>query len=155
MQISVIGSSAPDDAMYQLAYELGKELAPLGHVVINGGRGGIMEGVSRGVKEMGGLVIGILPGDTRRSGNGHLSAEVVTGMGEMRNFLLVLSGDLIIAFPGSYGTVSEISFSMRNNKRIIIVRPDLHEYQVRGANVLMADGLEEIMNHISGIYDIR
>jgi len=154
MQITVIGSSSEYGEMFDLSYSLGKELAKIGYSVICGGRGGIMEGISKGISESGGLVVGVIPGSTRRGGNGYLSAEIVTGMGEMRNFILILSGDLIVAFPGSYGTMSELAFGMRNNKNIILVRPELHDYKVDGPNIYHADNLSEILKLISELDDI-
>jgi len=45
------------------AYELGREIAQAGWVVLTGGRNtGIMEAACRGAKAAGGLTIGILPG---------------------------------------------------------------------------------------------
>ncbi|HPR41546.1 MAG TPA: TIGR00725 family protein [Candidatus Methanofastidiosa archaeon] len=154
MQVSVIGSSTENGEMYRLSHELGRELANKGHSVICGGKGGIMEAVSKGVHECGGLVVGILPDDRRGCGNRYLSAEIVTGIKEMRNLIVVLSGDVIVAFPGSYGTVSEMSFAMRYNKKMVIVRPDLHKYLVDGTNVSFADDLVGIMNKISELHDL-
>jgi len=149
MQISVIGSSTEKGENYELAYQLGKELAKMGHTIICGGRGGIMEAISKGGHEKDGVVVGIVPQDTRGGGNRYLSAEVVSGVGEMRNFMVVLSGDLILAFPGSHGTISELSFAMRIQKRIILIRPEKHRYRVEGPNVSYADDLNQIMNQIS------
>ncbi len=51
--VSVIGSStvSQDSDEYIFAYELGKELAKRNLIVCSGGRTGIMEAVSKGVKE--------------------------------------------------------------------------------------------------------
>jgi uncharacterized protein (TIGR00725 family) len=47
------------------AYQLGQLLAQRGWVTLCGGRSsGVMEAVSRGAKEAGGLTVGILPGKT-------------------------------------------------------------------------------------------
>ncbi|MHC1598729.1 MAG: TIGR00725 family protein [Candidatus Methanofastidiosia archaeon] len=123
MQITVIGACENvSKPLYDLAYALGTKLASRRHIVICGGRGGIMEAVSKGVKDAGGIVVGILPDLIRNSGNKYLSIEIPTGINEMRNAIVVGSGDIIIAFPGSYGTISELAFSMRQGKKIIIFR---------------------------------
>jgi len=64
--ITVIGKSArnPGDPVPARALrageEVGKLLAERGAVVVTGGLSGVMEAVSRGAKNAGGLVIGIL-----------------------------------------------------------------------------------------------
>lgn len=151
MQISIIGSNEDHGEMFKMAYELGKSLASQGHIVINGGRGGIMEGAAMGVNDSNGTVIGVLPGHDRHHGNDYLTAEIITGIGEMRNFIIVLSGDITVAFPGSYGTLSEISFAIRNGSKLIIVRPDLHEpikFPI-SENISFAGTIDEILGKIS------
>ena len=64
MQVAVIGGGDSDPDTYMMARELDKRLAEKGHIVICGeGQGGIMEAVSCGAKEAGGLVGAILPGE--------------------------------------------------------------------------------------------
>ena len=43
----------------QMAYELGRELARRGYIVITGGDGGLMRDVARGVVEAGGISVGV------------------------------------------------------------------------------------------------
>jgi len=151
MQVSIIGSNEDHGEMFKMAYELGKRLASDGHIVINGGRGGIMEGAAMGANEGNGTVIGILPASNRHCGNDYLTAEIITGIGEMRNFIIVLSGDITVAFPGSFGTLTEISFAIRNGSRMIIVRPDLHRF-IRfpdNGNISFANTIDEILSKIS------
>src|SRR5436190_20765313 len=59
--ITVFGSSRPQDgdADYSDARSLGGELARAGFAVCSGGYGGVMEAVSRGVKEAGGKTYGV------------------------------------------------------------------------------------------------
>ena len=35
-----------------------------------------------------------------------------TGLGETRNALVVMDADAVIAFPGRYGTLSEVAFAL-------------------------------------------
>jgi len=59
-QVSVIGSSQATDEEYSVAYRLGRLIARHGWVVVSGGRTGVMEAVSKGAVEEGGLTVGIL-----------------------------------------------------------------------------------------------
>ena len=54
-----------------------------------GGRSGVMEAVCRGAKSEGGTTIGLLPGTERATENDHVDIALPTGMGEMRNMLIV------------------------------------------------------------------
>jgi uncharacterized protein (TIGR00725 family) len=72
-----------------------------------------MEAASRGADGEGGTVIGILPGSSRREGNPHLTVAIPTGMGEMRNALIVRAADAVIAIAGEFGTLSEIALALK------------------------------------------
>src|SRR5258705_11184202 len=97
--ITVIGKSArnPSDPVPARALrageEVGKLLAERGAVVVTGGLSGVMEAVSRGAKNAGGLGIGILPGVDKRDANPYVAAAITTGMGWMRNPLVVPAAD--------------------------------------------------------------
>jgi uncharacterized protein (TIGR00725 family) len=103
----------------EAAAALGEALAEMGAVVICGGMGGVMEAVSRGAKRCGGVVVGVLPGYDRGSGNRFLSIEVPTGLGHARNVLVAAGGDVLVAFPGSAGTLSEIAIALRLGRPVI------------------------------------
>lgn len=72
-----------------------------------------MEAASRGASAVGGTVVGILPGLSRDEGNPHLTLSVPTGMGEMRNALIVRAADSLIAIAGEFGTLSEIALALK------------------------------------------
>lgn len=113
---TVIGVIGPGDASKEecrLAEEVGKEIAKRGHTLLCGGMGGVMEAASRGAKSEGGLTVGIIPGESKHSGNQYIDVPVVTAMGHGRNIIVVRSSDSVIAIGGSYGTLSEIAFSLR------------------------------------------
>ena len=59
--ISVIGTSTATPEQYVLARRVGRLLAEAGALVVCGGKGGVMEGVCRGVSDAGGASVGILP----------------------------------------------------------------------------------------------
>ena len=112
--VGVVGPSGrPDAALLEVAEEVGRRLAEAGAVVVTGGGSGVMEAASRGAALAGGTVLGILPGADRGEGNPHLTVSVPTGLGEMRNALLVRSVDALVAIGGSWGTLSEIALACR------------------------------------------
>jgi uncharacterized protein (TIGR00725 family) len=111
LYIGVIGESVCDEETRRIAERVGRRLAESGAVLVCGGVGGVMEAASRGATLAKGVVLGIIPGSSRKEGNPYLSVSVVTGMGEGRNIILVRSCNAIIAIGGSYGTLSEIAFA--------------------------------------------
>ncbi len=133
-QIAVIGSSDPDPKFIALAAEVGRTVAARGAVLICGGLGGIMEAAARGAKERGGLTIGILPDYNKASANPFIDVVVPTGLGHARNILVVASGDLIVALPGSHGTRSEISIGLKLVKPVIGIRAWGDIFGVRQVN---------------------
>jgi len=120
MIIGVIGNSKCLKDIYDVSYIVGKEIALSGNILINGGRGGVMEASAKGAHDAGGLVIGVLPGD-RSDANPYIKIPIVTGIGECRNIIIVKSSDVIIAIDGGYGTLSEIAFALKFNIPIVVV----------------------------------
>lgn len=121
MYVSVIGGDVGScsDKDCERAEELGKGMAEMGMVLVCGGIGGVMEAACRGAKSAGGITIGILPSGDRSEGNDYLDHSIVTNLGMLRNSLVVLNGDIVVAIDGSYGTLSEISMATKYGKRIL------------------------------------
>ena len=117
--IGVIGATEASKENYQLAYELGTHIAARGAALVCGGLGGIMEAASKGASENGGTVIGILPGLDKKVANPFVNFVIPSGLGISRNVLVVHSSDVIIAFPGSFGTLSEIALALATGKTVI------------------------------------
>lgn len=113
--IAVIGSSSGTPEEAALAEEVGRRLGAAGAIVVCGGLTGIMEAVARGVRASGGvgLTIGILPGDDPRAANAFIDIPLATGMGEMRNALIVRCAGAAIAIGGGWGTLTEIAHARR------------------------------------------
>ena len=111
------GDAAPE--VLAIAEAVGAELARRGAVVVTGGLGGVMEAACRGARSGGALTLGILPGDDRAAANAFVSVAVATGMGELRNGLVVRSADALIAIAGEHGTLSEIALALKAGKRVI------------------------------------
>lgn len=117
-QVVVIGSS--DETGYQdEARIIGAHIATQGHVLITGGRGGIMESTSRGAADQGGTVIGIHPGEDLDLANPFCSIVIPTGMGYARNAINVLAADVIVAIGGKSGTLSELAYAKTYGKPVI------------------------------------
>ena len=72
-----------------------------------------MEAACRGAKEAGGLTLAFLPRLDRSEANEAVDIALPTGMGEMRNMLIVRACDAVVAVGGEYGTLSEISFALK------------------------------------------
>jgi uncharacterized protein (TIGR00725 family) len=112
--VGVVGPSADDDRdACRLAEEVGRLLADRGAVVVCGGLTGVMEHACRGAYQAGGTTVGLLPGDTRADGNAFLTVALPTGLGEIRNALIVRASDAVIAVGGGWGTLSEIALAVR------------------------------------------
>jgi uncharacterized protein (TIGR00725 family) len=78
-----------------------------------------MAAACRGAAQAGGLTIGLLPGLSRDAGNEHLTVSIPTGLGELRNGLLVRACDALVAVGGSWGTLSEIALALRTGRPVI------------------------------------
>lgn len=101
------------------AERVGAGLAAQGAVVVCGGLGGVMEAACRGATETGGLTIGILPGEDRAAANRYVQIPIATGIGELRNGLVVRTSDALIAVGGAYGTLSEIALGLRSGRTVV------------------------------------
>ena len=117
--IAVIGTRQPSPEESKLAEEVGRELAKNGTILICGGLGGVMEDACRGACAEGGLTIGVIPGDDRKSANPYVQIPIVTGIGYARNVIIVKSAQAIIAVGGGYGTLTEIGYALDSKKPVI------------------------------------
>jgi uncharacterized protein (TIGR00725 family) len=111
--VAVIGGFPCSSEDYSNAEIVGRELAKNNAVLICGGEGGVMEAACKGARSVGGITLGILPGDNRKSANEYVSIPLVTGLGSARNLIIVKSSRVAIAIGGGYGTLSEISFALK------------------------------------------
>jgi uncharacterized protein (TIGR00725 family) len=117
--IGVIGGSDSTPETLDLACEVGRHVAARGAILICGGLGGVMEAASRGAAEAGGTVVGLLPSGSREEANPYVTVSIPTGMGVARNVLVVRSSDVLIAFPGSFGTLSEMALALNLGKPVV------------------------------------
>jgi uncharacterized protein (TIGR00725 family) len=112
MRVSVIGGSEVGESTAATARSLGRELGDRGHEVVCGGLGGVMESVAAGAAEADGHTIGILPGTDPGAANPHVDVPIATGLGSMRNVLVVRNGAAAVAVDGATGTLSEIAHAL-------------------------------------------
>ncbi len=121
--VAVIGDGEPrgPDAhrILEWAEEIGLELARAGATVITGGLGGVMEAASRGARAGAGRTIGFLPGADAGEANDYVSIPIATGLGVMRNLVVVTSADAVVAVGGRHGTLSEIGLALRMGRHVV------------------------------------
>jgi len=118
--VAVVG--AGDDASpaaLEDACAVGALLAARGVVVVCGGLGGVMAAACRGAVDAGGTTLGILPGSDRLAANPWVTVAVASGLGELRNGLVVRCVDAVVAIAGGVGTLSEIALALKAGKPVI------------------------------------
>jgi len=145
--VGVIGEHEACPENYSLARNLGHLLAAGGALVVCGGLGGVMEAVSRGAKEGGGLTVGILPGTDAQEANSWVDLPIVTGMGEARNLLIVRTAEVIVAVGGEFGTLSEMAFALKMRKPVISLKSWVPEREkVKAETLYGAETVEEAVS---------
>jgi uncharacterized protein (TIGR00725 family) len=101
------------------AEEVGAGIAAAGAILVCGGLGGVMEAACRGARSRGGMTVGLLPGLDRSDANGWVSVAIPTGLGELRNGLIVRSAEALIAVGGGWGTLSEIALALKAGVAVV------------------------------------
>ncbi len=105
---------------YEAARCLGGLIAKEGWILLNGGRAsGIMEASARGAKENGGLTLGNFPGNNPKWASEYIDIPILTGIGFARNYINVLTSEVVVALPGKTGTISEIALALNIGKKVI------------------------------------
>ncbi len=124
--ITVFGSSRPSEGHphYELALELGAQLASRGFAICSGGYGGVMEAVSRGAKQAGGRAIGITADFFSSRANAWLDEVISVKTWQERLFALIERGSGYVACPGGTGTLVELSVVWEMiNKSVMPAKP--------------------------------
>jgi uncharacterized protein (TIGR00725 family) len=145
--IAVVGPGGASSQELWIAEEVGAGLAGLGAVVVTGGLGGVMEAACRGARSRQGRKLGILPGDDREAANGWVEIAVATGLGELRNGLVVRASDALIAIGGGHGTLSEVGFALKLGRPVI----GLGTWAVHGVDEVTtpADAVEHVARQLA------
>lgn len=94
---------------YQDALELGRTLAQAGFTICTGGYLGVMEAASKGARDAGGRVMGIVMNQFRSEPNRFLTDKVATDHFYDRLQNLITRSVGFVALRGGMGTVTEIS----------------------------------------------
>ncbi len=123
LQIAVIGYNKDrcTDEARRIAYEIGKEIACAGAILVCGGLGGVMESACKGAKENGGATVGIIPQEEFSYANEFCDIVICTGIGYARDFVVGSSADGIIAVGGGVGTLIEMGVGYMTNKTIVAI----------------------------------
>jgi len=157
----IIGIMGPNNATKENlkdAYEIGKYVANKGYTVLTGGLNiGIQNEGLKGAKSSNGLTIGIMLFNEPEKFSEYVDIPIITNMRSGRNYINVLSSNLVIACGIDVGTVSEISLSLvkTNNKKVILVGA-LNEanelfIKLRKDNVFVAKDYNECINILNTI----
>jgi len=148
-RIGIIGGNSPDQDSLKNAEKMGELIAENNYILVNGGMGGVMEASAKGVKKRGGFVFSILPGDSPAGGNSYSDLAIVTGLGYIRNPLVVLNSDILVAIDGSYGTLSEIAYAKIYNKKVL----GLKTWDLEGVEECSDPGdvIKKIRDHFSKV----
>ncbi len=117
--VAVVGGTVATAEALDQAEAVGRLLAERGAILVTGGRGGVAAAACRGASEAGGVALGILPGRRRDEANPWVTVAVPTGLGDTRNALVVMDADAVVAFPGEWGTLSEIAHALISGRRVI------------------------------------
>lgn len=108
--VTVFGSARFDEnhPYYQLAREVGAELAQAGFAIMTGGGPGIMEAANRGAKDVNGVSVGcniVLPHE--QAENPYLDKYITIDYFFVRKELLRKYSFAFVIMPGGFGTLDE------------------------------------------------
>ena len=143
--VAVVGPGEASPDQLHTAEEVGAGLAEAGAVVVTGGLGGVMEAACRGARSRRGRTLGILPGDDRDAANGWVEIAVATGLGELRNGLVVRAADAVVAIGGGHGTLSEVALALKLGRPVV----GLGTWQVHGVDHVSTP--EDALSLIAGL----
>lgn len=124
--ITIFGGSKCDESSeeYRQAKELGGKLAEAGFTICTGGYLGIMEAASRGAREKGGRVFGIVMNQFKSEPNRYLTDKVASDHFYDRLQNLITRSVGFVALRGGMGTVTEISLVWNKMQtRVLEKRP--------------------------------
>jgi uncharacterized protein (TIGR00725 family) len=144
--VAVVGAGSPDDpAVLEQAFAAGRQLATRGWVVVTGGLGGVMAAAAAGVAAEGGTAVALLPGTDRSAASEGHTVVLPTGIGEMRNALIVRAVDAVLAIGGSWGTLSEIALAARTGVPVFAVG----SWDLPGPEVVACGTVEDAVDRIA------
>ena len=109
--VTVFGSARfkPSHRYYQLARDVGRELANAGYTVLTGGGPGVMEAANRGARDVGGRSLGCnieLPHE--QMPNPYVDEVIHFNYFFTRKVMLVRYSQAFVVMPGGFGTMDEL-----------------------------------------------
>lgn len=124
--VAVVGSaSGVSDEVRCLAESLARALSEAGFDLVTGGMGGVMRAVACGHRtaSTGTNLIHVEPGWGRPwERNPHPAGIVRTGLGAIRNHIVVRSADLVVGVSGGAGTLSEVALAWQEGTPTAVLR---------------------------------
>jgi uncharacterized protein (TIGR00725 family) len=124
--VTIFGGSKCDSSCteYEQARRVGELLAEAGYTICTGGYLGVMEAASRGAREKGGRVLGIVMNQFKAEPNRFLTDKVASAHFYERLQNLITRSVGFIALRGGMGTVTEVSLVWNKlQTRVIESRP--------------------------------
>ncbi|MHA2318673.1 MAG: SLOG cluster 4 domain-containing protein [Candidatus Hodarchaeales archaeon] len=108
LQIGVIGDSEiRSKYQFEIAFEIGKEIANANAILICGGRGGVMSAAAKGANDL-----EVSP---------YLTVRIPTNLHWGRNPIIPLASDGVIACGGNTGTLSELAYTELFKKPVVCI----------------------------------
>ncbi len=173
MSVGVMGSAGGkmEPTVLEKLYELGREIARRGHVLITGACPGLPHEAAKGAKAEGGTVIGISPAlnlrkhvEEYKSPTRGYDALIYTGSGLMgREIDNIRSCDVVILAGGRSGTLGEFAIAYDEGKVIgvLLSTGGITEHlddiirmvkKDTGAEVVYSSTPAELMDKLEKIY---
>ncbi|MBV9959290.1 MAG: LOG family protein [Acidobacteria bacterium] len=122
--VTIFGGSKCDESCveYGQARLIGGLLAEAGYTICTGGYLGVMEAASRGAREKGGRVLGIVMNQFKAEPNRFLTDKVASAHFYERLQNLIMRSLGFIALRGGMGTVTEVSL-VWNKMQTHVIEP--------------------------------
>lgn len=163
MSLTVIGVMGPGEGapeeVRRAAYELGALIAGAGFVLLTGGRAsGVMDAASRGARDAGGLVLGVLPSDDASDASEAVSIRIVTGMGQARNNVNVLTSRAVVACGMGAGTASEVALALKARRPVVLLHAgreaEIFFKRLGGDEVAIAESPRHALELVRGLLGV-
>lgn len=150
--VGIVGPREATARQIQTAEQLGQRLGSLGLWILNGGKTGVMQAVSKGCVEAGGQVIGLIPDEDWTCANDYVTIPLATGIGPARNVLIARSSLALIAIGGEYGTLSEMALGLHFDKPVFTLEdaPSVEGARRMGSVDEVVEALIPILLHLPG-----
>jgi uncharacterized protein (TIGR00725 family) len=119
--VAIVGPRHANLIQLACARNLGYLLGLCAVPMLCGGKSGVMEAACRGVREAGGVAIGLLPEEDASLANPYVTVAIPTGMGIMRNALIARGANFMIAIGRGLGTHSEMALALQWGKPVFAI----------------------------------